>query len=143
MRASPPVPHLREPAMPIELPKDARSAAIQSIERYFDEQLQQRIGNIQAAALLNFFLQEVAPSIYNTAIADAQERLLARVQELDIECRAGAPTLRQKKKGPHGGGPEEHEGSEGDGGRCGSGSADGRPQCVTARLWHERQKSAR
>jgi len=72
--------------MPIELPKESRSAAIQSIERYFDEELQQRIGNIQAGALLNFFLQEIAPSVYNAAIADAQERLLARVQELDIDC---------------------------------------------------------
>lgn len=72
--------------MAIELPKEARSAAIQSIERYFDEELQQRIGNIQAGALLNFFLQEIGPSVYNAAVADAQERLLARVQELDIDC---------------------------------------------------------
>lgn len=72
--------------MPIELPKEARTAAIQSIERYFDEELQQRIGNIQAGALLNFFLQEIGPSVYNTAVADAQERMLARVQELDIDC---------------------------------------------------------
>ena len=76
--------------MPIELPKESRSAAIQSIERYFDEELQQRIGNIQAGALLNFFLQEIAPSVYNAAIADAQERLLARVQELDIDCHEDA-----------------------------------------------------
>ena len=72
--------------MPIELSKDARSAAVLSIERYFKENMDERIGNIQAAALLNFFLQEVGPSVYNQAIADAQERLLARVTELDIDC---------------------------------------------------------
>ncbi|VTY37404.1 Uncharacterised protein [Xylophilus ampelinus] len=38
-----------ETALPIELPKEARTAAIQSIERYFDEELQQRIGNIRPA----------------------------------------------------------------------------------------------
>jgi len=70
----------------IELPKEARAAAVQSIERYFDEELQQRIGNIQAGALLNFFLQEIGPSVYNAAVADAQERMLGRVQELDIDC---------------------------------------------------------
>lgn len=72
--------------MTIELPRETRAAAIQSIERYFDEELQQRIGNIQAGALLNFFLEEIAPSVYNAAIADAQERLQARVIELDIDC---------------------------------------------------------
>ena len=72
--------------MPIELPRDARQSAIQSIERYFEAELGERIGNIQAGALLNYVLQEIGPSVYNQAIREAQERLLARVQELDIDC---------------------------------------------------------
>ena len=72
--------------MSIELPREVRQQAIQSIERYFDEELGQRIGNIQAGAMLNFFLQEIAPSVYNQAVRDAQERLLTRVQEVDIDC---------------------------------------------------------
>ena len=38
-----------------------------------------------AGALLGFFLQEIAPSIYNQAVAEVQERLQLRVSELDIE----------------------------------------------------------
>jgi uncharacterized protein (DUF2164 family) len=72
--------------MTIELHKDARSEAIRSIERYFEENLEERIGNIQAAALLAFFLEEIGPSVYNKAIADAQERIQMRAAELDIEC---------------------------------------------------------
>ncbi|RYF82987.1 MAG: DUF2164 domain-containing protein [Comamonadaceae bacterium] len=72
--------------MSIELPREARQSAVQSIERYFEEELGQRLGNIQAGALLNFVLQEIGPSVYNQAIRDAQERLLARVQEVDIDC---------------------------------------------------------
>ncbi|AKJ30226.1 DUF2164 domain-containing protein [Caldimonas brevitalea] len=71
--------------MTIELPKEARQQAIASIERYFEENMEQRIGNIAAGALLGFFLEEVGPSIYNQAVADAQERLQMRVTELDIE----------------------------------------------------------
>ena len=71
--------------MAIELPKEARKEAVTSIERYFQENMEERIGNIAAAALLNFFLEEVGPSIYNRAVADVQERLQARVMELDIE----------------------------------------------------------
>jgi uncharacterized protein (DUF2164 family) len=72
--------------MPIELPKDVRAAAIKSIERYFRDELDERIGNIQAGALLNFFLEEIGPSVYNKAVADAQERMQMRAAELDIEC---------------------------------------------------------
>ena len=72
--------------MTIELSKDARATAVTSIERYFQENFEQRIGNIQAAALLHFFLEEIAPSVYNQAVADVQERLIGRVTEVDIEC---------------------------------------------------------
>ncbi|MES3002589.1 MAG: DUF2164 domain-containing protein [Pseudomonadota bacterium] len=71
--------------MPIDIPKDLRAQAIQSIERYFQENMEERIGNIAAGALLNFFVEEIGPVIYNQAVADVQERLQARVSELDIE----------------------------------------------------------
>jgi len=71
--------------MGIELDKDSRKAAIESIERYFDANMEEKIGNIRAGALLGFFLEEIGPSIYNKAVADVQERLQARIMELDIE----------------------------------------------------------
>ncbi len=71
--------------MSIDIPKEARAQAIASIERYFDEVLEQRIGNIGAGAMLGFFLEEIAPLVYNRAVADVQERLQARISELDIE----------------------------------------------------------
>ena len=72
--------------MTIELDKDARASAVTSIERYFQQNFEQRIGNIQAAALLQFFLEEIAPSVYNQAVGAVQERLIGRVTEVDIEC---------------------------------------------------------
>lgn len=71
--------------MAIELSKEARKEAVASIERYFQENMEEKIGNIAAAGLLGFFLEEIGPSIYNRAVSDAQERLLARVQDLDFE----------------------------------------------------------
>jgi uncharacterized protein (DUF2164 family) len=71
--------------MPIELPKDARAQAISSLERWFREHMDEPIGNVAAGGLLGFFLEEIGPSIYNQAVADVQERLQARVAELDIE----------------------------------------------------------
>lgn len=71
--------------MAIELDKAQRTDAIASIERYFEQHLEQRIGNIQAGALLNFILEEIGPSLYNRGVADAQDRLRMRIDELDIE----------------------------------------------------------
>jgi uncharacterized protein (DUF2164 family) len=71
--------------MTIELSKDDRARAIASIERYFAQNMEERIGNLAAGALLGFFLEEIGPCVYNKAVADVQERLQARVMELDLE----------------------------------------------------------
>lgn len=71
--------------MTIELPNAAQQAAIASIQRYFQQNMDEPIGNITAGALLGFFLEEIGPLVYNKAVADVQQRLQARVQEIDLE----------------------------------------------------------
>lgn len=71
--------------MSVELPEDARRDAIASIQRYFDANMEEPIGNVAAGALLGFFLEEIAPAVYNKAIADAQESMQARIVDLDID----------------------------------------------------------
>lgn len=71
--------------MTIELPKDVRQQAISSIERYFLENMDEKIGNIAAGALLGFFVDEIGPLIYNMAVAEVQERIQSRVMEIDLE----------------------------------------------------------
>jgi uncharacterized protein (DUF2164 family) len=71
----------------IELNKDVRKEAIASIERYFRENMDEPIGNIAASGLLNFFVEEIGPAIYNQAVRDVQERLQSRIAEIDIEIQ--------------------------------------------------------
>ncbi len=71
--------------MAIELSKEVRAQAVASIERYFQEHMDEKIGNIAAGGLLGFFLEEIGPVIYNRAVADVQERLQMRVSEIDLE----------------------------------------------------------
>ena len=82
--------------MAIELSKDVRKEAIASIERYFREHMDEPIGNIAAGGLLGFFLEEIGPAVYNQAVADVQERLQARVAELDLEVHEDAFTYWRK-----------------------------------------------
>jgi uncharacterized protein (DUF2164 family) len=71
--------------MTIEISAEQRKEAIASIERYFRENTDEKIGNIAAGALLGYFLEELGPIVYNQAVAAVQERLQARVMEVDIE----------------------------------------------------------
>jgi uncharacterized protein (DUF2164 family) len=75
--------------MSIELSKQVRDDAIASIQRYFERNLPELIGELPASLLLNYFVEEIGPSIYNQAITDAQARLQQRVADLEGELYEG------------------------------------------------------
>jgi uncharacterized protein (DUF2164 family) len=89
--------------MTIEIPKHVRARAIASIQRYFEENLPEAIGELPAGLLLNFFLEEIGPAVYNQAIADAQARMQQRVTDLNGELYADEfqywPRTDAKRKG--------------------------------------------
>ena len=72
--------------MMISLTDDARKQSIASIKRYLSEELEQDVGDLKAGLLLEFFLKEIGPTIYNGAIADAQTYLRDRVADLEGAC---------------------------------------------------------
>jgi uncharacterized protein (DUF2164 family) len=88
--------------MAIEITKQVRASAIASIQRYFQENMSEPIGDLPAGLLLNFFVEEVGPVIYNRAIADAQARLEQRVADLNGELYADEfqywPKIDSKRK---------------------------------------------
>ena len=72
----------------VELRKEERTQAIASIQQYFEQNLTEPIGNLPAGQLLDFFMEEIGPVIYNRAISDAQVRLQQRVMDLNGELFA-------------------------------------------------------
>ena len=82
--------------MAIEISKEQRQRAVTSIERYFRENMDEPIGNVSASALLGFFLEEVGPLVYNQAVSDVQDRLQARVLEVDMEVHEDEFTYFRK-----------------------------------------------
>jgi len=88
--------------MTFELSKQARAAAVASIQRYFNEDMPEPIGDLPAGLLLNFFIEEIGPAIYNKAIADAQARMVQRVSDLNGELYADEfqywPRIESKRK---------------------------------------------
>ena len=88
--------------MKIELSTQARSEAITSIQRYFQDNMPEPIGNMAAGLLLNYFVEEIAPVIYNQAIADAQARIQQRLSDLEGDLYVPEfqywPNLDRKRK---------------------------------------------
>jgi uncharacterized protein (DUF2164 family) len=71
--------------MSVEISKQGRADAIASVQRYFEENFPEPIGELPAGLLLNFFLEEIGPVIYNRAIADAQARMTQRAADMSGE----------------------------------------------------------
>jgi uncharacterized protein (DUF2164 family) len=71
--------------MSIQLKKEIKTQAQQSLQKYCAQELELSLGNLPAEHLLQFFLEEIGPAIYNQAVRDTQEHILARVQEVDID----------------------------------------------------------
>jgi len=72
--------------MAITLSDDARQRLTASIKRYFDENMDEEVGDLKAALLLEFCLKEIGPSIYNQAIGDAQAYMQEKAVDLDGTC---------------------------------------------------------
>jgi uncharacterized protein (DUF2164 family) len=75
-----------EPSMAIELSGDDRKQALASLKRFCEAELEVEIGNLQTMALLDYFLKEIGPSVYNKAVSDAQVYLRDRVADLEGAC---------------------------------------------------------
>jgi uncharacterized protein (DUF2164 family) len=75
-----------ESIMTIKLSDDTRAKALKSIRRYFAEQLDLDLGDLQSGLLLDFVLAEIGPSVYNAAVADAQVFLRDRITDLEGTC---------------------------------------------------------
>jgi uncharacterized protein (DUF2164 family) len=72
--------------MAIALAPDVKKQALSSIKQYVAQHLDQDLGDLQAGLLLDYFLKELAPSVYNQAIQDAQHYFQERASDLEGVC---------------------------------------------------------
>jgi uncharacterized protein (DUF2164 family) len=76
----------KEPTMNITFSKDKEAKIKESIKQYFYENMETEIGDLKAMLLLDFFLKEIGPSVYNLAIHDAQAVMMDKVEDLESSC---------------------------------------------------------
>lgn len=85
----------------IVISDEARKQAVASIRRYFAESLDDEIGELKASLVLDYFLAELGPTIYNQAIADARGFFEERAADLGAICyHAEFPFWVKPKRSP-------------------------------------------
>ena len=85
--------------MDIKLHKDTEQKLTRSIQRYMTENFGEDIGELKASLFLKFCLEELAPTVYNRAIADAQGYFQERAMDLENVCFAQEFGYWNKKAG--------------------------------------------
>ena len=74
-------------ALAIRFEQPAKAELISAIKHYFAENMDDvEVGDLKAQLLLDFFLQEIGPRIYNKAIADATSYMQEKVADMEGSC---------------------------------------------------------
>lgn len=85
--------------MAIELSKPEIKEIVPSLQRYFQEELDQELSEMRAKFLLDYILKEIAPLAYNKGVKDAEMFFRGRIEDLSGTCfEEGLAYWHQKKK---------------------------------------------
>ena len=66
----------------LEFTAEEKNQIVRKVKMYFEEELDQQIGNFDAEFLLDFFAEEVGAYFYNRGLYEAQALFSQKVDEL-------------------------------------------------------------
>lgn len=81
----------------MKLTKDELKVVLPSVERFLTEELELPANQIQARALIDFVMQELAPIAYNRGVVDAEKFLRERTVDLLDVCFEAPGTYWSRK----------------------------------------------
>jgi len=67
----------------IQLSKEEKEVIVRQIQHYFDQELDQDIGQFDAEFLLDFFSEKIGPFYYNKGLSDARSVLESKLEDID------------------------------------------------------------
>lgn len=83
--------------MAIELTKEERAEVLPSIRRFFREELEVELSELQSTMVLKYVLTEIAPFAYNGGVKDAETYFRGRLEDLSGACFEPSLTYWNKK----------------------------------------------
>ncbi len=77
----------------IELPREETERLSARIKDYFASELDQEIGGFEAEFLIDFFISELGPHMYNRGLADAHSAFREKAEEFGYVLQEMEKTL--------------------------------------------------
>ena len=71
--------------MRIRLSEERRELLATAIQQLFLEEFEQDLSEFQAQRLIDFFMRQLGPPVYNQAIQDARAHIQLKLEDLDGE----------------------------------------------------------
>lgn len=83
-----------ETPLRIRLSDERRADLVARIQAHLREHFEDDVGELKAGLLLDFFVKELGPPVYNQAIKDAHDFLAEKLVDLDGEFYEPEEPLR-------------------------------------------------
>ena len=77
--------------MRIRLSEDRRSMLLQAIARFYREEFDETLSEFRAAAILDFFVRELGPPVYNQGVRDAAAYVQDKLTDIEGEVYESDP----------------------------------------------------
>ena len=71
--------------MKIHLSEDRERVVLNSLKAFYAEEFDEELSAYQAERLLEFFIKNLGPPVYNQAISDARTFMFEKLDDLDAE----------------------------------------------------------
>ena len=71
--------------MRIELSEERREQLATEVQQLFLDEFERDLSEFQAERLIDFFMSQMGPPVYNQAVQDARRYVMAKLDDLDGE----------------------------------------------------------
>ncbi|WP_226035381.1 DUF2164 domain-containing protein [Aquibacillus saliphilus] len=65
-----------------KLTKTEKQDMVKIIQQYFDEERNEKLGELAATLMLDFFIEELAPKFYNLGVEDAHTYMVDKLDDV-------------------------------------------------------------
>ncbi|MFD1039783.1 DUF2164 domain-containing protein [Virgibacillus byunsanensis] len=65
-----------------ELSTDKKESLVETIKVYFEQERDEKIGDLAAVLILEFFMEKLAPTFYNIGIEDGHALMTEKVDDM-------------------------------------------------------------
>ncbi len=77
--------------MKIRLSEDRRARLLQSVKAHFAEHFDEPLSDFRAEGLLDFFVRELGPPVYNQGVRDASSYMQSKLTDIEGEVYEHEP----------------------------------------------------